>query len=171
MPMVRLLQLVMPVREAEELFTPTIKVSLRRSQPLSCQVLNPAFRGQVIQPGTTSHSTGIGRFFEKSRAQCISCRVTLPTSQAGRRSLCGDCRQPERSLPPLLTARDAATVDFAKATTHCQGCQKGSRHLEVICENEACPVYYRRARAARLLAEVDGKVKAVERALAAEVNG
>jgi len=167
MPMVRMLLLVMPVAEAEELF-------------------KPAFR--AAPAGKISTASSISRFFARSTGtQCINCRVFLPADPAsggkgrgggGGRSgggaasakpvvpLCASCNAfPLKSLIPLHERLRACETEHQRAYSHCSGCQRGSRHWEVLCPNETCPVMYKREKFARERQEAAMKLDEVEAAL------
>lgn len=62
MPMVRLLSLVMPEAEAEELFRPTFR------------------RGPAPALSADAPKAGIRGFFKRSNLQCAACRALLPAT-------------------------------------------------------------------------------------------
>lgn len=167
MPMVRMLLLVMPVAEAEELF-------------------KPAFR--AAPAGKVSSASSISRFFARSTGtQCINCLALLPAEPAsggkgrgggGGRSggrtasanpavlLCASCKAfPLKSLIPSHETLRACETEHQRAYSHCSGCQRGSRHWEVLCPNETCPVFYKREKFARERQEAAAKVEELEGAL------
>ncbi len=146
MPMVRILQLVMPPAEAEELFKPTFRAA-------------PA--GQVSSASSISH------FFFSSAAQCLGCRAVLP---AGERSaggpLCDACKAyPLKTLLPIHETLQTCETEHQRAYSHCSGCQRGSRHWEVLCPNETCPVMYKREKFSRERQEAAERLKELEAAL------
>lgn len=163
MPMVRMLLLVMPVAEAEDLF-------------------KPAFR--AAPAGKVSSASSISRFFARSTGtQCIKCRALLPadTGSAGKSRaggggraasvkaavpLCASCKAfPLKSLIPAHETLRACETEHQRAYSHCSGCQPGSRHWEVLCLNETCPVMYNREKFARERQEAAVKLEQLEAAL------
>lgn len=161
MPMVRMLLLVMPVAEAEDLF-------------------KPAFR--AAPAGKVSSTSSISRFFARSTGtQCLNCRAILPADagNAGKGSgggggraasakvaLCASCKTfPLKSLIPVHETLRASETEHQRAYSHCSGCQRGSRHWEVLCYNETCPVMYKREKFARERQEAAIKLEQLEAAL------
>jgi DNA polymerase delta subunit 1 len=167
MPMVRLLQLVMPGAAAEGLF----QVQFRRAQ----------VGAKTSSPGA------ITKFFRASHAaQCLRCRATVTQSahhgrrgggsggasgggsggSGGRLPLCEKCRaMPGFSLLSLRQAEAEAAVALTSAWAQCAACQRGGRHLPVICTNTSCPVNYKRIKAEREVGEVDRKLAEFEEAI------
>lgn len=167
MPMVRMLLLVMPVAEAEELFKPTFRAA---------------------RVGKVSSASSISRYFARSTGtQCINCRALLPAepvsagkgrgggdgrSGGGAASakpavpLCASCKAfPLKSLIPSHETLRAYETEHQRAYSHCSGCQRGSRHWEVLCSNETCRVMYKREKFARERQEAAVEVEELEAAL------
>lgn len=148
MPMIRLLSLVMPVSEAEELFKPKFK---------------------QLQTGKTASAGGIGKFFSRSTRQCVGCRALLNGSPASSSAastslpLCESCQtSPWRCLVPLRETKKAADLGYQKTYGHCSHCQRGSMQLEVICMNETCPIMYRREKDKHIMEETQKKLDEIE---------
>lgn len=139
--MVRLLVLIMPISEAEELFTVTFK---------------------VVQESTRAGT--IGRFFTKSQTTCIWCRS--PLKGGGSPRVCNDCKATsETVVMAAYQARRWAEEDYQRLWSKCGTCQQGSHLWDVMCRNESCPVLYRRIKAQRQLEEAGNKVEEVAEAL------
>lgn len=163
MPMVRLLQLVMPEAEAEALF----KVEFR-----------------VIQSGAKASSPGaITSFFRTSQTtQCLRCRATVAPPPAHRRGggggtvsrgatdtrppLCEKClAAPKFGLLSLHQPEAAAAAALARASAHCGACQRGGHQYPILCTNASCPVNYVRVKAERDGEEARRKLEGMEEAL------
>jgi len=154
MPMVRILQLVMREATAEGLF----QVQFRRAQV-------------GAKPSSASPIT---KFFRASQAaQCLRCRATIAqraggggAGGGGRPPLCEKCRAvPEFSLLSLQQAEAESAAAFTNAWAQCAACQRGGRHVPVICTNASCPVNYKRTKAEREHAESSRKLAELEQAL------
>lgn len=154
MPMVRMLLLIMPVAEAEELF-------------------KPAFR--AAPAGKVSSASTISRYFARSMdTHCTNCRALLPAKSvsAGKGHggasvpLCESCKSfPLRSLIPSHESLRACETEHQRAYSHCSNCQRGSCHWEVLCANETCPVMYKREKFARERQEAAVQVEELEATL------
>jgi DNA polymerase delta subunit 1 len=84
------------------------------------------------------------------REQCLGCRAPLPK---GMKALCPHCRDNsvDHYARHLETVRQKE-MEVSRLWTQCQQCQ-GNVHLEVICVANDCPIFYKRVKARKELAE------------------
>ncbi|KAK9843469.1 hypothetical protein WJX81_004288 [Elliptochloris bilobata] len=88
--------------------------------------------------------------FAKVRPTCLACKAPLEGSAV---DLCPHCRPKEAEI----YARSLGTVNeleaaFGALWTQCQRCQ-GSLHQDVLCTSRDCPIFYRRKKTQKDLAE------------------
>ncbi|KAG0586012.1 hypothetical protein M758_2G055400 [Ceratodon purpureus] len=100
---------------------------------------------------STPSNSGIMKFAKK-RASCAGCRT--PMSEEGQ-ILCKHCKGREAELyqKTVANVRDLEQL-FGRLWTQCQRCQ-GSLHQDVLCTSRDCPIFYRRKKAQKDLAEAE----------------
>lgn len=98
---------------------------------------------------STPSNSGIMKFAKK-QLTCIGCKALLSN---GDRTLCSHCRGREAELYCKTVAQvsDLETL-FGRLWTQCQECQ-GSLHQDVLCTSRDCPIFYRRKKAQKDMAE------------------
>ncbi|WMV52566.1 hypothetical protein MTR67_045951 [Solanum verrucosum] len=97
----------------------------------------------------TPSNSGIMRFAKK-QLTCIGCKTPLSGSD---RTICKHCKGREAELYCRSVANVAELENlFGKLWTQCQECQ-GSLHQDVLCTSRDCPIFYRRKKAQKDMAE------------------
>lgn len=97
----------------------------------------------------TPSNSGIMRFAKK-QLTCIGCKTPLSGSD---RTICKHCKGREAELYCRSVANVAELEKlFGKLWTQCQECQ-GSLHQDVLCTSRDCPIFYRRKKAQKDMAE------------------
>ncbi|CEL92970.1 unnamed protein product [Vitrella brassicaformis CCMP3155] len=89
----------------------------------------------------------MAKFVQRSLT-CLGCRAPIKEG-----ALCKNCKKKEIEiyLKKLDTFRDRE-LEFNKLWSECQRCQ-GSLHQDVICTSRDCPIFYRRERVKRDIAQ------------------
>merc|ERR1711924_56826 len=92
--------------------------------------------------------------FAVKQAKCLGCRALLPKGSTEKDALCEHCmpRAAELYLRKLDEAQQFEQA-HSELWTQCQRCA-GSMHQDVLCSNADCPIFYRRIKARKDLAEV-----------------
>eukprot|EP01006_Ploeotia_vitrea_P018090 TRINITY_DN49354_c0_g1_i1.p1 TRINITY_DN49354_c0_g1~~TRINITY_DN49354_c0_g1_i1.p1 ORF type:complete len:742 (-),score=417.38 TRINITY_DN49354_c0_g1_i1:127-2136(-) len=124
------------------------------------RIFTPILEGRVKEIFNGDHTrkrrhvaarsnSGIMKFAVKKRT-CINCRVPLSRTE---KALCTSCVP----LRPVLFMREVEKVrnqeaEFSQLWAECQRCQ-GSLHMEVLCSNSQCPIFYRRMKVKKELAQ------------------
>ncbi|CAK9268862.1 unnamed protein product [Sphagnum jensenii] len=100
---------------------------------------------------STPSNSGIMKFAKK-RASCIGCRTPITEEN---QTLCIHCKGREAELyqKTVTNVRDLEQL-FGRLWTQCQRCQ-GSLHQDVLCTSRDCPIFYRRKKAQKDLAEAE----------------
>ncbi|XP_048335093.2 DNA polymerase delta catalytic subunit isoform X2 [Ziziphus jujuba] len=98
---------------------------------------------------STPSNSGIMKFAKK-QLSCIGCKALLSNTD---RTLCSHCKGREAELY-CKTVASVSELEmlFAKLWTQCQECQ-GSLHQDVLCTSRDCPIFYRRKKAQKDMAE------------------
>jgi len=106
---------------------------------------------RTIQIATPTASAGGIAGFAKRRATCLGCRAVLPDGY--EHSVCEHCRSREANIYQRQLA-DVQSLEkqFSQAWTQCQRCQ-GSLHQPVLCTSRDCPIFYRRKKIQKDLAD------------------
>ncbi|XP_019162710.1 PREDICTED: DNA polymerase delta catalytic subunit [Ipomoea nil] len=95
-------------------------------------------------------STGGIMKFAKKQLTCIGCKALISESD---RTLCKHCKGREAELYCRSVANVAELEKlFGRLWTQCQECQ-GSLHQDVLCTSRDCPIFYRRKKAQKDMAE------------------
>lgn len=127
------------------------KPLLRIFEPIlknaSKELLHGAHTRSISVP--TPSNSGIMKFAKK-QLTCIGCKTPLSGSA---RTICNHCKGREAELYCRSVANVAELESlFGKLWTQCQECQ-GSLHQDVLCTSRDCPIFYRRKKAQKDMAE------------------
>lgn len=98
---------------------------------------------------STPSNGGIMKFAKK-QLTCIGCKALLSKAD---KTLCSHCKGREAELycKAVANVSDLEMV-FGRLWTQCQECQ-GSLHQDVLCTSRDCPIFYRRKKAQKDMAE------------------
>ncbi|KAK9997013.1 hypothetical protein SO802_021699 [Lithocarpus litseifolius] len=98
---------------------------------------------------STPSNSGIMRFAKK-QLTCIGCKALISDKD---RTLCSHCkgREAEFYCKTLVNVSEQEML-FGRLWTQCQECQ-GSLHQDVLCTSRDCPIFYRRKKAQKDMAE------------------
>ncbi|KAK6922792.1 DNA-directed DNA polymerase, family B, exonuclease domain [Dillenia turbinata] len=98
---------------------------------------------------STPTNSGIMKFAKK-QLSCIGCKTLISDSD---RTLCKHCKGREAELY-CKTVANVSELEmlFGRLWTQCQECQ-GSLHQDVLCTSRDCPIFYRRKKAQKDMAE------------------
>lgn len=101
----------------------------------------------------TSNQTALSKFLKKA-ARCIGCNSSIK-----KPPLCNHCKENKQNAIYLQKIKDLRTKqnDFFQLWTECQRCQ-GNLHVDVICMNRDCPIFYRRAKVRKDLASLQEQI-------------
>ncbi|KAJ6305585.1 hypothetical protein OIU78_021014 [Salix suchowensis] len=95
-------------------------------------------------------STGGIMKFAKKQLTCIGCKTLLSNSD---QTLCSNCKGREAELYCKSVSQVSELEQiFGRLWTQCQECQ-GSLHQDVLCTSRDCPIFYRRKKAQKDMAE------------------
>ncbi|XP_020227443.1 DNA polymerase delta catalytic subunit isoform X1 [Cajanus cajan] len=98
---------------------------------------------------STPSNSGILKFAKK-QLTCIGCKALLSN---GHHTLCSHCKGREAELYCKTVAQVSdLEMLFGRLWTQCQECQ-GSLHQDVLCTSRDCPIFYRRKKAQKDMAE------------------
>ncbi|XP_051126650.1 DNA polymerase delta catalytic subunit [Andrographis paniculata] len=98
---------------------------------------------------STPSNSGIMKFAKK-QLTCIGCKALISNSD---HTLCSHCKGRESELYCKTVANVAELEEiFGRLWTQCQECQ-GSLHQDVLCTSRDCPIFYRRKKAQKDMAE------------------
>ncbi|CAH9112554.1 unnamed protein product [Cuscuta epithymum] len=98
---------------------------------------------------STPSNSGIMKFAKK-QLTCLGCKALISESD---RTLCKHCKGREAELYCKSVANVADLEKlFGRLWTQCQECQ-GSLHQDVLCTSRDCPIFYRRKKAQKDMAE------------------
>ncbi|KAL1301127.1 DNA polymerase delta catalytic subunit [Arachis ipaensis] len=98
---------------------------------------------------STPSNSGIMKFAKK-QLTCIGCKALL---SKGNHTLCSHCKGREAELYcKTVTHVSELEMLFGRLWTQCQECQ-GSLHQDVLCTSRDCPIFYRRKKAQKDMAE------------------
>ncbi|KAL4183669.1 hypothetical protein AMTRI_Chr11g156270 [Amborella trichopoda] len=100
---------------------------------------------------STPSNSGIMKFAKK-QLTCIGCKTPIRNSE---QTLCNHCKGREVELYNRTVANvSELEMLFGRLWTECQRCQ-GSLHQDVLCTSRDCPIFYRRKKAQKDLAEAE----------------
>ncbi|XP_071914321.1 DNA polymerase delta catalytic subunit-like isoform X1 [Coffea arabica] len=95
-------------------------------------------------------STGGIMKFAKKQLTCIGCKALISNTD---HTLCSNCKGREAELYCKSVANVSELEKlFGRLWTQCQECQ-GSLHQDVLCTSRDCPIFYRRKKAQKDMAE------------------
>ncbi|KAF8822137.1 Dna polymerase [Cardiosporidium cionae] len=97
----------------------------------------------------TSSDCALSKYLKKT-LQCISCKAIIKSG-----ALCKNCRN-TKEVEVILAKTSAMRekeAEYSSLWTECQRCQL-SLHQDVICVNRDCPVFYRRAKVKKDIANL-----------------
>lgn len=98
---------------------------------------------------STPSNTGIMKFAKK-QLTCIGCKALISGSD---KTLCSHCKGREAELYCKSVANVSELEKlFGRLWTQCQECQ-GSLHQDVLCTSRDCPIFYRRKKTQKDMAE------------------
>ncbi|KAE9587344.1 DNA polymerase delta catalytic subunit [Lupinus albus] len=98
---------------------------------------------------STPSNSGIMKFATK-QLTCIGCKALLRKED---HTLCSHCKGREAELYCKTVAQvSELEMLFGRLWTQCQECQ-GSLHQDVLCTSRDCPIFYRRKKAQKDMAE------------------
>ncbi|KAL9158743.1 hypothetical protein ABFS82_08G088800 [Erythranthe guttata] len=98
---------------------------------------------------STPSTGGIMKFAKKQRT-CLGCKALISNSD---HTLCSHCKGREAELYCKSVSNVADLEElFGRLWTQCQECQ-GSLHQDVLCTSRDCPIFYRRKKAQKDMAE------------------
>ncbi|EEE51779.1 hypothetical protein OsJ_33228 [Oryza sativa Japonica Group] len=98
---------------------------------------------------STPSNSGIMKFAKK-QLTCLGCKAVISGSN---QTLCFHCKGREAELY-CKTVGNVSELEmlFGRLWTQCQECQ-GSLHQDVLCTSRDCPIFYRRRKAQKDMAE------------------
>ena len=103
----------------------------------------------IYTPTPTAKAGGI-MMFAKVTLKCLGCKASL---KKGEKTLCDYCKPREAEIfQRNLSASNKLQADFSRLWVECQRCT-GHLHQDVLCTNGDCPIFYRRKKCAKDLAE------------------
>ncbi|GLT25096.1 hypothetical protein SLA2020_002480 [Shorea laevis] len=98
---------------------------------------------------STPSNSGIMKFAKK-QLSCIGCKALLSNAD---KTLCSHCKGREAELYCKTVSQVSDLEElFGRLWTQCQECQ-GSLHQDVLCTSRDCPIFYRRKKAQKDMAE------------------
>ncbi|XP_021899855.1 LOW QUALITY PROTEIN: DNA polymerase delta catalytic subunit [Carica papaya] len=98
---------------------------------------------------STPSNSGIMKFAKK-QLSCIGCKALISNAD---QTLCSHCKGREAELYCKTVSQVSELEElFGKLWTQCQECQ-GSLHQDVLCTSRDCPIFYRRKKAQKDMAE------------------
>ncbi|KAF8730938.1 hypothetical protein HU200_016812 [Digitaria exilis] len=98
---------------------------------------------------STPSNSGIMKFAKK-QLTCLGCKAVI---SGASQTLCSHCKGRETELY-CKTVANVSDLEmlFGRLWTQCQECQ-GSLHQDVLCTSRDCPIFYRRRKAQKDMAE------------------
>ncbi|XP_073013443.1 DNA polymerase delta catalytic subunit [Typha latifolia] len=98
---------------------------------------------------STPSNSGIMKFAKK-QLSCLGCKAVISN---GDQTLCSHCKGREAELycKTVANVSELETL-FGRLWTQCQECQ-GSLHQDVLCTSRDCPIFYRRKKAQKDMAD------------------
>mmetsp|Transcript_74772 Transcript_74772/g.146257 ORF Transcript_74772/g.146257 Transcript_74772/m.146257 type:complete len:332 (-) Transcript_74772:280-1275(-) len=112
-------------------------------------LLNGDHTRTISKPTPTARKGGIMMFAVKT-LKCLGCKVPISDAEA---TLCQRCRPKEAEIYMQKVAKASeAEESFSRLWTECQRCQ-GSNHHDVLCSNCDCPIFYKRKKVQKDLAD------------------
>ncbi|SBT32605.1 DNA polymerase delta catalytic subunit, putative [Plasmodium ovale wallikeri] len=135
-----------------------IKNTLSRIFEVIMQNSDSLFCGEHTRHKTilTSSQTALSKFLKKS-IRCIGCNSSIKKAP-----LCNHCKSNKEFSIYMQKIKDlkGKQNDFFQLWTECQRCQ-GNLHVDVICMNRDCPIFYRRAKIKKDIANLQEQVSSL----------
>ncbi|KAK3118063.1 hypothetical protein QOZ80_9BG0693720 [Eleusine coracana subsp. coracana] len=98
---------------------------------------------------STPSNSGIMKFAKK-QLTCLGCKAVI---SGANQTLCSHCKGREAELYcKSIGSVSELEMLFGRLWTQCQECQ-GSLHQDVLCTSRDCPIFYRRRKAQKDMAE------------------
>ncbi|CAL9748000.1 unnamed protein product [Musa acuminata subsp. burmannicoides] len=98
---------------------------------------------------STPSNSGIMKFAKK-QLSCLGCKAVIGNAE---QTLCSHCKGREAEIYCKMVANvSELEMLFGRLWTQCQECQ-GSLHQDVLCTSRDCPIFYRRKKAQKDMAE------------------
>lgn len=136
-----------------------IKNALSRIFDAIIQNPESLFAGDHTRQKTilTSSQTALSKFLQKS-IRCIGCNSSIK-----KPPLCNHCKENKEVSIYMQKVKDMKQKqkEFFSLWTECQRCQ-GNLHVDVICMNRDCPIFYRRAKIRKDLANVQEQIASLK---------
>ncbi|CRG97181.1 DNA polymerase delta catalytic subunit, putative [Plasmodium gallinaceum] len=121
----------------------SIKNTLSRIFEVIMQNSDSLFCGEHTRHKTilTSSQTALSKFLQKS-IRCIGCNSSIK-----KPPLCNHCKSNKEFSIYMQKIKEFKNKqnEFFQLWSECQRCQ-GNLHVDVICMNRDCPIFYRRAK-------------------------
>lgn len=98
---------------------------------------------------STPSNSGLMKYVHK-QLSCLGCKALISNAE---QTLCSHCKGREAELY-CRTVANVSELEmlFGRLWTQCQECQ-GSLHQDVLCTSRDCPIFYRRKKAQKDMAE------------------
>lgn len=122
------------------------------------ELLAGAHTRSIMVTTPSAASGGIMKFAQK-RLTCLACRAPLSKDE---KTVCKNCQERESEVYGkwLLQSNDLE-AQFSALWTQCQRCQ-GSLHQDVLCASRDCPIFYRRMKVQKELADAQATLARFE---------
>ncbi|CRG99029.1 DNA polymerase delta catalytic subunit, putative [Plasmodium relictum] len=137
----------------------SIKNTLSRIFEVIMQNSDSLFCGEHTRHKTilTSSQTALSKFLKKS-IRCIGCNSSIK-----KPPLCNHCKTNKEFSIYMQKIKDFKNKqnEFFQLWTECQRCQ-GNLHVDVICMNRDCPIFYRRAKIKKDVANLQEQVSSLK---------
>ncbi|SBT70172.1 DNA polymerase delta catalytic subunit, putative [Plasmodium malariae] len=135
-----------------------IKNTLSRIFEVIMQNSESLFCGDHTRHKTilTSSQTALSKFLKKA-VRCIGCNSSIK-----KPPLCNHCKANKEFSIYMQKMKDFKNKqnEFFQLWTECQRCQ-GNLHVDVICMNRDCPIFYRRAKIKKDMANLQEQVSSL----------
>ncbi|CXI06651.1 DNA polymerase delta catalytic subunit, putative [Plasmodium berghei] len=136
-----------------------IKNPLSRIFEVIMQNSDSLFCGEHTRHKTilTSSQTALSKFLKKT-IRCIGCNSSIK-----KPPLCNHCKANKEFSIYMQKIKDLKLKqnEFFQLWTECQRCQ-GNLHIDVICMNRDCPIFYRRAKIKKDVANLQEQVTSLK---------
>ncbi|WCJ37598.1 DNA polymerase delta catalytic subunit [Euphorbia peplus] len=127
------------------------KPLLRIFEPILKNASNELLHGSHTRSISIPTPTAGGLMkFAKKQLTCIGCKAVISGSE---KTVCSHCKGREAELYcKTVSQMSDLELMFGRLWTQCQECQ-GSLHQDVLCTSRDCPIFYRRKKAQKDMAE------------------
>ncbi|WOK97364.1 DNA polymerase delta catalytic subunit [Canna indica] len=127
------------------------KPLLRIFEPILKNASKELLHGSHTRSVSISTPTNSGIMkFAKKQLSCLGCKAVISNAE---QTLCSHCKGREAEIY-CKTVANVSELEmlFGRLWTQCQECQ-GSLHQDVLCTSRDCPIFYRRKKAQKDMAE------------------